>query len=65
MTATVYVLDHPFFAVTGEGGAFEVAGLPPGEHEVVFSHPFLGERTRKLAVGGGAVTADVTFEKVQ
>jgi plastocyanin len=65
MTATVYVFDHPFFAPTRVDGTFEIAGLPPGEHEVVFSHPFLGERTRKLAVGGGAVTADVTFEKVQ
>jgi plastocyanin len=65
MTATVLVLDHPYFAVTGEGGAFEVAGLPLGEHEVVFSHPFLGERTRKVTVGPGVATADVTFEKGQ
>jgi plastocyanin len=65
MTAHVYVFDHPFFAATGDDGRFEITGLPPGETELVFSHPFLGERTRKLTVGGGAVTADVTFEKVQ
>jgi plastocyanin len=65
MTATVYVLDHPFFAVTRADGTFEIPGLPPGEHEVVFSHPFLGERTRKVTVGAGVVTADVTFEKAK
>jgi plastocyanin len=65
MTATVYVFDHPFFAATGADGKFEITGLPPGEHEVVFSHPFLGERTRKVTVGDGAVAADVTFEKGQ
>jgi len=65
MTATVYVLDHPFFAVTRADGTFEIQGLPPGELEVVFSHPFLGERTRKVTVGAGVVAADVTFEKGQ
>ena len=63
MSAAVYVLDHPFFAVTGDDGAFQIGGLPPGEHEVVFSHPFLGERTRKVAVGADAARVDVVFEK--
>jgi plastocyanin len=65
MTAHVYVFEHPFFAVTGEGGAFEIAGLPPGGHEVVFSHPFLGERRRRCEVDAGAARLDVTFEKGQ
>ena len=30
MTAFVGVLDHPFFAVTGADGSFELKGLPPG-----------------------------------
>jgi len=65
MSATVYVLDHPFFAVTGDNGQFEISGLPAGEHEVVFSHPFLGERVRKVTVGADPVSADVTFERGQ
>ncbi|MDX1682650.1 MAG: carboxypeptidase regulatory-like domain-containing protein, partial [Phycisphaeraceae bacterium] len=32
MNAYVHVLDHPFFYVTGEQGAFEILGLPPGEY---------------------------------
>ena len=63
MTAHVYVFDHPFFAATGGDGQFEITGLPPGEAELVFSHPFLGERRRKVKVGTEAVAVDVTFEK--
>lgn len=66
MSAALYVLDHPFFAVTGGDGRFEITGLPPGEHEVVFSHPFLGERVRKVTVGdgeGAVAKVDVTYER--
>ena len=65
MSASVYVLDHPFFAVTGDDGRFEITGLPPGEHQVVFSHPFLGERVRMVQVAAEPVSADVTFERGQ
>jgi plastocyanin len=65
MTAHVYVLDHPFFAVTGDDGRFEIKGLPAGEHTVVFSHPLLGDRERRVTVGADGTTAElaVTFEK--
>lgn len=67
MSAKVHVFDHPFFAPTGGNGRFEITGLPPGEHEVVFSHPFLGERTRLVTIGSGPVRVElnVTFEKGQ
>ena len=70
MNAAVYVLDHPFFAATRDDGRFEITGLPPGEHEVVFSHPFLGERVRKVTIAdgapgeaGAAAEVAVTFER--
>lgn len=64
MTAHVYVLDHPFFAVTGGDGTFEIVGLSPGDHELVFSHPFLGERTRRVKVDtSAAADVAVTFER--
>ena len=65
MTAHVYVLDHPFFAVTGGDGTFEIDSLPAGEHTVVFSHPFLGDRERQVTAheGGEAARVDVTFER--
>ena len=65
MIAHVYVLDHPFFAVTGEDGRFEIEGLPAGEHTVVLSHPFLGDRERQVRLIADGTTAElrVTFEK--
>ena len=38
MSAYVHVLEHPFFAVTGEDGTFSIKGLPPGEYEVTVLH---------------------------
>ena len=32
MKAYAGVLDHPFFAVTGTDGTFEIKGLPPGRY---------------------------------
>ena len=63
MTAHVYVMDHPFFAVSGADGNFEITGLPPGEHRLVFSHPFLGERERVVKVDGPPTSVNVTFER--
>jgi len=38
MTGYVHVLEHPFFAVTGDDGTFSIKGLPPGEYEVSVLH---------------------------
>lgn len=38
MSAYVHVLEHPFFAVTGEDGTFTIKGMPPGEYEVTVLH---------------------------
>ena len=38
MSGYVHVLEHPFFAVTGEDGTFTIQGLPPGDYEVSVLH---------------------------
>ncbi|MGH7447488.1 MAG: carboxypeptidase regulatory-like domain-containing protein, partial [Longimicrobiales bacterium] len=38
MRAYVGVLDHPYFAVSGEDGAFSIGNLPPGTYTVEAWH---------------------------
>jgi plastocyanin len=62
MNAWVGVLNHPFFAVTGADGAFELKGLPPGTYTVEAWHERFGVRTQQVTVGEKATaTAAFTF----
>jgi len=62
MKAWVAVLRHPYFAVTGEDGAFEIRNLPPGEYTVEVWHEKLGTAVRKVALSpGGAGTVEFTL----
>ncbi len=61
MKAYAYVLWHPYYAVTGDGGAFAMTEVPPGEYELVVWQEHLGERTRKVMVTPGNTTT-VAFE---
>jgi plastocyanin len=38
MSAYVYVFDHPYFAVTGADGHFEIKDVPPGHYTVEYWH---------------------------
>ena len=48
--AYVGVLSHPFFAVSGEDGAFRIGGLPPGDYTLAAWHEKLGVQEVKLTV---------------
>jgi plastocyanin len=59
MSATVMVFDHPFFAIPGEDGRFELPGVPAGSRELTAWHERLGDTTvRVLVQAGKPVTAD-------
>ena len=60
MTACVGVLDHPFFAVTGNGGSFDLKGLPPGTYTIEAVHEKLGTQTQSVTIGPKG-TKDVAF----
>ena len=60
MNAYVGVLDHPYFAVTGADGSFELTGLPPGTYTIEAWHEKLGTRTQTVTIGEKQ-TSDVSF----
>ncbi len=62
MRAYVMVSSHPFFAVTGDDGAFELKNLPAGEYEIEALHPTLGSALGMVTVADGeSATVDLTF----
>ena len=63
MRAYISVLAHPFFAVTKEGGSYEIKALPDGEYEVEAVHSQLKSVTGKVRVKDGKTSAlDLTLE---
>jgi hypothetical protein len=62
MAAFVGVVDHPYFAVTGSDGSFELPNLPPGDYTVEVWHEEYGVQEMKVTVGEKqTATADFTF----
>ena len=60
MNAYVGVLDHPFYAVTGADGTFELKGLPPGTYTIEAWHEKLGAQTQSVTIGEKQ-TSDIAF----
>jgi hypothetical protein len=66
MLAYIGVVDHPFYAVTGDDGAFTLKGLPPGDYEIEAYHEKLGSKTQKVTVGAKeSKMVDFTFSADQ
>lgn len=53
MKAYGFVLDHSFFDVTGEDGAFTLAELPAGTYVVEAWHEKYGAKTQSLTISDG------------
>lgn len=60
MRAYVGVLEHPFYAVSGAGGAFTLNGLPPGTYTIEAWHEKLGTQTQSVTIGPSEAK-DVSF----
>ncbi len=66
MQAYCVVLDHPYFAVTGDDGTFAIEGLEPGEYEIEAWHEVLGTRRSTVTLGeGDEVSVDFSFTRPQ
>jgi plastocyanin len=50
MSAYTGVMSHPFYAVTGTDGTFELKGLPPGTYTVEAWHERFGTQTQQVTV---------------
>jgi plastocyanin len=63
MRVWVGVVDHPFFAVTGDDGIFTLKGLPPGDYTLEVWHERYGKQEAKVTVGAkDSKTVDFTYK---
>ena len=60
MNAFVGVVSHPYFAVTKDGGRFELKDLPAGTYTIEAWHEKLGTQTQQVTIGEKE-SKDVTF----
>jgi len=63
MRSYIAVFKHPFFAVTGVDGHFDLRNLPPGEYTVEAWHEKLGTMKQTITVAAGeAKNMDFVFK---
>jgi plastocyanin len=53
MSGWIIVQEHPYFAVSGENGSFELLDVPPGKYIISFWHETLGVKKTALTVKVG------------
>ena len=57
MLGWVYVVDNPYYAVTGADGSFSIADVPPGDYTLIATHEFTGPIEIPVTVKAGAETS--------
>jgi hypothetical protein len=55
MHSSIWVFDHPYYAVTAADGVFTLPFVPPGTYKIWIWHSQLGVLTRDITVGGNQV----------
>jgi hypothetical protein len=61
MRAYANVVTHPFFAVTGDAGTFEIKGLPAGTYTIEAWHERLGTQTQSVTISEAAPASMAAF----
>lgn len=62
MSAYIGVFEHPFHAVTGDDGKFEIKGtVPDGDYTLVAWHEKFGEQEQAVTIKDGKPAAEVAF----
>ena len=63
MASFIHVLNHPFYAVTGDDGSFEIKDLPAGTYTVEVWHEKLGTQSTQVTVTDSETkTTDFTLK---
>lgn len=63
MASFIHVFDHPFYAVTGDDGSYEIKDLPAGTYTIEVWHEKLGAQTAEVTVTESETkTADFTLK---
>jgi hypothetical protein len=62
MGAYAGVLEHPFYAVTGDDGTFTIKDLPPGQYVIEAWHEKYGAQTQNVTVGETDAEAQFQFK---
>jgi plastocyanin len=61
MSASILVLDHPYFTIPGTDGNYEIKNVPAGQYTIIGWHERVGERSASVRVDAGrSVTVDLT-----
>src|SRR5271166_2285154 len=60
MHGYIAVFKHPFFAVTGKDGTFDLSSLPPGTYTIKAWHETLGTSTQTITIGANE-TKEISF----
>jgi plastocyanin len=66
MSASILVLDHPYFAMPDDAGGFVLPGVPEGEYSLVAWHERVGQQVSKVIVQAGqASTVEIKLPVVE
>jgi hypothetical protein len=64
MQGYVVVAKNPYYVVSGSGGSFSLADVPPGAYHLSVWQETLGTKTQEITVVAGKMTsADITLGK--
>jgi len=61
MEGWIYVVDNPYYAITGADGKFKISDVPPGSYKLVAVQSFTGPNELSVTVVGGKPT-NLTIE---
>jgi hypothetical protein len=61
MEGWIYVVDNPYYAITGADGKFQITDAPPGTYTLFAVQAFTGPNQQSVTVAGGKAT-NLTIE---